>query len=100
MQARMRICNRAATSRPSAAWPAPPCPRARARPAPELNKIGDVLKRFVPASATVPIVCCLLALVTDAVAGAQTPRATLRGVIVDQTGARLPGVEIRVLRED
>src|SRR5215212_4119287 len=32
-------------------------------------------------------------------ASAQTPRATIRGVILDQTGARLPQVEIKVLRE-
>ena len=37
---------------------------------------------------------------TDSVAWAQTPRATIRGVVVDQTGARLPGVEIKVLREE
>ena len=33
-------------------------------------------------------------------AAAQTSRATIRGVVVDQTGARLAGVEIKVLRED
>jgi hypothetical protein len=33
-------------------------------------------------------------------APAQTSRATIRGVVVDQTGARLPGVEIKVLREE
>jgi hypothetical protein len=38
--------------------------------------------------------------VTDSVVWAQTPRATIRGVVVDQTGARLPGVEIKVLREE
>src|SRR6478672_11574131 len=31
---------------------------------------------------------------------AQTPRATIRGIVVDQTGARLPNVELKVLRED
>ncbi len=31
---------------------------------------------------------------------AQTSRATIRGIVVDQTGARLPGVDIKVLRED
>ena len=30
----------------------------------------------------------------------QTPRATIRGIVVDQTGARLPGVDITVTRED
>ena len=33
-------------------------------------------------------------------AAAQTARATIRGVVVDQTGARLPDVEIKVLREE
>ena len=37
---------------------------------------------------------------TDSVVWAQTPRATIRGVVVDQTGARLPAVEIKVLREE
>ena len=40
-----------------------------------------------------------MTLLTDSVVWAQTPRATIRGVVVDQTGARLPGVEIKVLRE-
>ena len=31
---------------------------------------------------------------------AQTSRATIRGIVVDQTGARLPGVDIKVLREE
>jgi hypothetical protein len=35
-------------------------------------------------------------LVTAAPALAQTPRAVVRGVIVDQTGGRLPGAEVRV----
>ncbi|MGH8636862.1 MAG: carboxypeptidase regulatory-like domain-containing protein, partial [Burkholderiales bacterium] len=30
----------------------------------------------------------------------QTPRATLRGVVLDQTGARLPAVQLRVTREE
>jgi hypothetical protein len=45
----------------------------------------------------------LLAAVTvscAADAAAQTPGAIIRGVVVDQTGARLPEVRIRVLRED
>ena len=33
-------------------------------------------------------------------APAQTSRATIRGIVLDQTGARLPGVDITVLRED
>src|SRR6187200_3057541 len=33
-------------------------------------------------------------------AAAQTSRATIRGIVLDQTGARLPGVDITVLRED
>src|SRR5829696_3884655 len=30
----------------------------------------------------------------------QTPRATIRGLVLDQTGARLPSVDISVLREE
>ncbi|MGH9309682.1 MAG: carboxypeptidase regulatory-like domain-containing protein, partial [Vicinamibacterales bacterium] len=30
---------------------------------------------------------------------AQTPRATVRGIVLDQTGARLPAVQLRVTRE-
>jgi hypothetical protein len=63
----------------------------------KLNRIGDVFKRLALTTATI---LCLLALLTDPAASAQTPRATLRGVIVDQTGARLPRVAIRVLREE
>jgi hypothetical protein len=37
---------------------------------------------------------------TIASTAAQTSRATVRGVAVDQTGARLPGVQIRVTRDD
>jgi Carboxypeptidase regulatory-like domain len=33
-------------------------------------------------------------------AAAQTSRAIIRGIVLDQTGARLPGVDITVLRED
>jgi hypothetical protein len=33
-------------------------------------------------------------------AAAQTVGATIRGIVLDQTGARLPGVEITVLREE
>jgi hypothetical protein len=39
-------------------------------------------------------------LTTVTVSSAQTPRATIRGVVLDQTGARLAGVAITVLRED
>ena len=39
-------------------------------------------------------------LMADASASAQTPRATIRGVVLDQTGARLPGVLITALREE
>lgn len=42
----------------------------------------------------------LFALLTPGGAAAQTPRATIRGIVVDQTGARLPSVRIEVLRED
>ena len=45
----------------------------------------------------------LLAVISLAFAGeavAQTSRATIRGIVIDQTGARLPGVDIKVLRED
>ena len=35
-----------------------------------------------------------------ATASAQTSRATIRGVVLDQTGARLPAVAISVMRED
>jgi hypothetical protein len=38
--------------------------------------------------------------VTVSVASAQTPRATVRGIVVDQTGARLGGVDVEVTRED
>ena len=31
---------------------------------------------------------------------AQTPRATIRGLVLDQTGARLPAVDISVLKEE
>ena len=41
-----------------------------------------------------------MALVAETRTLAQTPRATLRGVVVDQTGARLGAVEIQVLREE
>src|SRR5687768_819829 len=40
-----------------------------------------------------------LALFADS-AVAQTTRATIRGMVLDQTGARLPDVEITVLREE
>ena len=43
-------------------------------------------------------VICLGFLAGEAVA--QTSRATIRGIVLDQTGARLPGVDITVLRED
>jgi hypothetical protein len=53
-----------------------------------------------PTSTTFRIVLFLFTLLTDSVVWAQTPRATSRGVIVDQTGARLSGVEIKILREE
>ena len=53
-----------------------------------------------PTSATIRIFLFLFTLLTDSVVWAQTPRATIRGVIVDQTGARLSGVEIKILREE
>jgi hypothetical protein len=49
---------------------------------------------------TTRLLSLLLALfVAAAPAAAQTSRATIRGVILDQTGARLPHVEITVLQE-
>jgi hypothetical protein len=42
----------------------------------------------------------MLAAALAAPLAAQTPRATIRGVVLDQTGARLPDVRIRVLREE
>jgi len=42
----------------------------------------------------------VFATLTAATSFAQTPRATIRGVILDQTGARLPAVQIRVLKEE
>ena len=41
----------------------------------------------------------VMLLVTPPVIG-QSSRATVRGIVLDQTGARLPGVEISILRED
>src|SRR5688500_6969469 len=41
-----------------------------------------------------------LLVTTSWTTAAQTARATIRGIVVDQTGARLPGVDIKVLRED
>jgi hypothetical protein len=49
------------------------------------------------------ILRCLLVLTSLASAIpalGQTPRATIRGVILDQTGARLARVEVKVLREE
>jgi hypothetical protein len=40
----------------------------------------------------------LLALLVSAgPAAAQTPRASVRGIVVDQTGARIPGAQVRVI---
>ena len=41
-----------------------------------------------------------ITLLVPASAAAQTSRATIRGVVLDQTGARLPGVDISVMREE
>jgi hypothetical protein len=41
---------------------------------------------------------CIAPLAAEA--AAQTARATIRGIVLDQTGARLPGVQITVLREE
>ena len=46
------------------------------------------------------VVSALLLLALAAPAAAQTPRATVRGVVLDQTGARLRQVRITALRED
>ena len=51
-------------------------------------------------SAKIRPVILLAALAFAAPAAGQTPRATIRGVVVDQTGARLPNVEVTVLREE
>jgi hypothetical protein len=59
-----------------------------------------VSRRLDPTSATIRTLLCLFTLLSDSVGWAQTARATIRGVVVDQTGARLPGVEIKVLREE
>jgi hypothetical protein len=59
-----------------------------------------VRKRLYPTSATVAAFLSLFTVLTDCVVRAQTPRATIRGIVVDQTGARLPGVEIKLLREE
>ena len=48
-------------------------------------------------------ICCLLVtagLLLPSPAASQTPRATIRGIVVDQTGAPLPDVQVRVTRED
>jgi hypothetical protein len=44
--------------------------------------------------------CLAVALVVPALGAAQSSRATIRGIAVDQTGARLPEVEIIVTREE
>jgi Carboxypeptidase regulatory-like domain len=41
-----------------------------------------------------------IALAIAVSSAAQTGRATIRGIVLDQTGARLPAVQVRVLRED
>ena len=72
----------------------------RCRKTPANAKIGRVSRPLDPTSATIRTLLFLFTLLTDSGVWAQTPRATIRGVIVDQTGARLPGVEIKVLREE
>lgn len=52
------------------------------------------------ASLRFTILLVTLLVTTSWTAAAQTARATIRGIVVDQTGARLPGVDIKVLRED
>ena len=51
---------------------------------------------------TIRLACsALLALVLDAPsAAAQTPTATVRGIVLDQTDARVPGAQVTVTRED
>jgi hypothetical protein len=46
------------------------------------------------------VLLTVTALLLTATAGAQTPRATIRGVVLDQTGARLPSAHISVTREE
>ena len=42
----------------------------------------------------------LFTLLIPAGASAQTPRGTIRGIVIDQTGGRLPSVEIEMVREE
>lgn len=46
------------------------------------------------------LLAAAITLVVPASPAAQTSRATIRGVVLDQTGARLPGVDISVMREE
>ena len=55
---------------------------------------------MISARFSITLFVATLSLVTSWVASAQTPRATIRGVVVDQTGAPLPAVAIKVLREE
>ena len=46
------------------------------------------------------LILTIVTLLVTIPAAAQTARATIRGVVLDQTGARLPGVQIAVTREE
>ena len=59
------------------------------------------MSHYGPTSHVPRLLLCLAALILSAsTLPAQTSRATIRGVVVDQTGARLSGVEVKVLREE
>ena len=53
-----------------------------------------------PFTLSARLVLVLLGLLIAVPLAAQTPRARIRGVVLDQTGARLPGVQVHVLREE
>jgi hypothetical protein len=61
------------------------------------------VSHYFDLNSIVRIALCLgtaILLTPAAEAAAQTARATIRGIVVDQTGARLADVEIKVLREE
>lgn len=52
---------------------------------------------YRPMRRAIPLLFALV--LASAAAGAQTPTATIRGVVIDQTDARVPAAEILVIRE-
>jgi carboxypeptidase family protein len=44
--------------------------------------------------------CCVLLLLAATVAAGQTPTATVRGIVIDQTDARLPKAQITITRDE